>query len=83
MRTTLRIDDSLLAAAKEHAARTGRTLTAVFEDAVRTFLTLQRQGQSQPHVELTTYGDGGLLPGVDLDDSASLQELMDGSDATG
>ena len=54
-----------------------RTLTAVFEDAVRTFLTLQRRGESQPPIVLPTYGDGGVRPGVDLDDSASLLDLME------
>ncbi len=35
MRTTIRIDDALLAELKTEAARSGKTLTAVIEDAVR------------------------------------------------
>ena len=35
MRTTIYIDDALLAEAKQVAARTGRSLTAVVEDALR------------------------------------------------
>jgi hypothetical protein len=34
----------------------------------------------QTPVELTTFGGGGLLPGVDLDDSAGLLDLMERSD---
>jgi len=35
MRTTINIDDALLAQAKQVAARTGRSLTDVVEDALR------------------------------------------------
>jgi hypothetical protein len=38
MRTTLRLDDSLLDAAREHARERGETLTAVFERALRVYL---------------------------------------------
>lgn len=80
MRTTIRVDDELLREAKELAARTGRTLTAVIEDALRE--TFSRQHGSAAHpVELPTFRGGGLRPGVDLDDSAALLELMDRADA--
>lgn len=42
MRTTIRIDDDLFAELKTEAARTGRTLTQVVEDAVREFLARKR-----------------------------------------
>jgi hypothetical protein len=35
MRTTIKIDDRVLAEAKVHAARSGKTLNAVVEDARR------------------------------------------------
>jgi predicted transcriptional regulator len=35
MRTTINLDDNLLADLKQMAARTGRTMTAIIEDAVR------------------------------------------------
>ncbi|MGH3800826.1 MAG: ribbon-helix-helix protein, CopG family, partial [Pseudonocardiaceae bacterium] len=38
MRTTLRVDDELLRRAKSHAARQGRSLTSVFEEALRRLL---------------------------------------------
>jgi hypothetical protein len=83
MRTTVRLDDQLLSDAKEHAVRTGRTLTALLEDALRTFLALEKRPKRQRSRKLPTYGEGGLQPGVDLDNSADLQDLMDGPGAAG
>lgn len=79
MRTTIRLDDALLAAAKQEAARSGRTLTAVIEDALRQALAQRDGGHGEP-VELITCGGRGLQPGVDLDDSAALLDLMDAGD---
>jgi hypothetical protein len=82
MRTTVRLDDDLLGAAKAHAARTGRTLTAVLEDALRAFLALERHGRRRPgKAKLPTFDGGGPMPGVDLDNSSDLLEVMEGSDA--
>ena len=77
MRTTITIDDHLLAEAKELAARSGRTLNAVMEDALRASIARQRRGHSQPRVTLPTFSGGGLRPGVDLDDGAALLDLME------
>ena len=77
MRTTIRIDDQLLLEAKRLAARTGRTLTAVVEDALREVVARQEFAPRRTPVRLTTVGGRGVLPGVDLDDSAVLLELMD------
>jgi len=79
MRTTINLDDDLLAEAKQVAARTGRTLTAVVEDALRESLH-RRRHTSRRAVELPTFGAGGAQPGVDLDDSAALLELMEPDD---
>ncbi len=82
MRTTIRLDDQLLKEAKNLASETGRTLTAVIEDALRE--TLARKRPSVPHERITlkTLKGGSLQPGVDLDDSAALLYLMDRRDAT-
>jgi hypothetical protein len=81
MRTTINIDDTLLAEAKQVAARTGRSLTDVVEDALRESLQ-RRHRPARRAVELPVFGDEGLQPGVDLDDSAALLDLMDEDDAT-
>jgi len=78
MRTTVRLDDALLAEAKSEAVRTGRTLTAVIEDALRASLARRGDdGPGKPSRELPTFAGRGLQPGVDLDSSASLLELME------
>jgi hypothetical protein len=80
MRTTIRIDASLLQEAKHLAVRTGRSLTAVIEDALRASLARQQQAADRQPVELATFRGQGLRPGVDLDDSASLLDLMEAAD---
>ncbi|MSO78727.1 MAG: CopG family transcriptional regulator [Acidimicrobiia bacterium] len=75
MRTTVRLDDDLLAATKRRAAETGRTLTAVIEDALRQ--ALGRADVSSSSVAPLPVVHGTTRPGVDLDDSAGLLELMD------
>ncbi|MCC7489434.1 MAG: hypothetical protein IT485_07255 [Gammaproteobacteria bacterium] len=76
MRTTVRLDAHLLAQAKRHAADSGKTLTAVLEDALRESLSRRKaQAQTRP-VRLKTVKGGGVRAGVDLDDSAALLDLM-------
>ena len=77
MRTTIRLDDGLLREAKRRAAETGTTLGAVIEDAVRdSFSRRGRPARTRP-IALPTYRGRGLQPGVDLDDTASLMQLME------
>jgi hypothetical protein len=77
MRTTIRLDDQLLKQAKEYAARSGKTLTAVIEDGLRAQFAMQKNSEERPPLQLTIVSGNGLQPGVDLDDSASLLDLMD------
>jgi hypothetical protein len=77
MRTTVRLDEHLLRDAKQLAARTGRTLTAVIEDALRETVARSRKRPPRTRVTLPTFRGNGLRPGVDLDDGASLLEVME------
>ena len=77
MRTTVRLDDHLLASAKRRAADTGQTLTAVIENALRRDLAERRPEAAEP-VALPTFKGNGTLPGVDLHDSAALLDIMEG-----
>ena len=79
MRTTININDALLAEAKQVAARTGRSLTDVVEDALRESLH-RRYPATRRAIDLPVFGEGGTRPGVDLDDSAALLDLMDQDD---
>ena len=76
-RTTVRLDEPLLADAKRLAAETGRTLTAVLEDALREVLARRRRTKPGGRVKFTTFQGKGLHPGVDLDNSAALLDRMD------
>jgi hypothetical protein len=78
VRTTINVDDQLLADAKRLARESGKTLTAVIEDALRERLArraLPTRGVDR--FRLHTYKGDGLQPGVDLDNSAALRDLMD------
>lgn len=77
MRTTVRLDERLLREAKALAARERRTLTAVVDEALRQFLARRSAPRRRTPVDLLAFGNGGLCPGVDLDDTAALIELME------
>ena len=80
MRTTIRLDDQLLKKTKQLAAKTGKTLTAVIEDALRETLARQQENDQREPVKLPVFQGQGLQAGVDLDDSAALLELMESAD---
>ena len=75
----MNIDDQVLIGAKKLAAESGRTLAKVMEDALRECLARRTEPQSLTPIKLTTVDGKGLQPGVDLDDSASLLDLMEPS----
>jgi plasmid stability protein len=76
VRTTIRIDDELYRQVKAMAARSGRTVAAVLEDAVRRGLSPSEPRPASRYVVRPT-GRGGLRPGVDLSSNASAAEAMD------
>lgn len=80
MRTTIKIDDHLLADAKAQAAQSGRTLNEVVEDALRESLGRRVRSVGEQQVQLPTFS-AQLRPGVDLDDNSALLDLMEGTDA--
>jgi hypothetical protein len=69
------MNGELLRQAKRQAAVTNRTLTAFIEDAVRMMLAERPQTTTGP-VEVIT-SKGAPLPGVDIDDTASLYARME------
>ena len=79
-RTTIRIDDQLFVEIKKLAAETGSTLQSVIEDSIRESLARRKLTTSSGSMTLTTFKGKGLRPGVDLDDSAALLDLMEEGD---
>ena len=82
MRTTIDIEDDLLRRAKEVAARTNRPLRQVIEDALREVFGRAERQARRGRVKLkVSRRRGGLRPGVDIDNSAALLDLMEEGDA--
>ena len=80
MRTTVRLDDKLLADAKKLAVDTGQTFTQVIEDALRMLLAQRREKKRAKPVKLHTFTGNGIQPGVDLSNNAAVADLMDEHD---
>lgn len=64
-------------------ARLGATKSDVLRRGLEALEAMTRSGAGTgARLSLPTFRGQGLLPGVDLDDSASLVDLMDRNDAT-
>jgi hypothetical protein len=78
MQTTLRMDEGLMRRAKSAAAEEGLSLTAFIEGAIRRRLEARQTAMTAERPQVPVFaGTGGLRPGVDLDDSAGLLDLME------
>ncbi len=80
MRTTLTIDDGLLAEAKVLAARGHRTIGSVVEEALRLLLEEHaRRASLDGNHTLPTFepADPSVREGIDLLDRESLAEVLD------
>ena len=79
MRTTVRLNDALLERAKREAARRGETLTSLIERGLRLVLAKPQTRRERRYVKLPVCpASGGTVPGVDLDDSAALLDIVEG-----
>ena len=75
----MRLDDTLLERARREAQRRGVTLTALIERGLRLVLANPQKRPQRRHVEIPVCREGGgTLPGVDLDDSAALLDIIEG-----
>ena len=77
MRTTIRLDDQLLEMTKQYALSHGKTFTAIVEDALREKLMTRSPIKKQSRIKLKTVNGKGVNPGIDLDDSSSLLDVME------
>jgi len=65
--------------AKLEAARRGQTLTALIEEGLRLVLVQSHVQNVRTPVKLPVCtAGGGVLPGIDLNDSAALDDVMEG-----
>lgn len=75
MRTTLNIDDQILSLAKHQAIEQGVSLTRIVESALRdAFLKTEEKSEK---IHLLTVKGTGVKPGIDLQHSSSLLDIMD------
>jgi Arc/MetJ family transcription regulator len=75
MRTTISVDDHLLASARRRARQRGQSLGEVVEDALRRELAAPAQAHA-PNVPVFR-GGGGPVPGIDLTSNRALREALD------
>ena len=73
MKTTLNIDDTVMAQLKREAHRQGRTMSELVETALRTLFRAQRERREV--LLLPVFRSGGLL--VDISSREPLFEAMD------
>ena len=74
MKTTLNIDDTVMAELKREAARQNRTMSELVETALRLLLAAQRKRGKIP--TLPKFRSGGIL--VDVADRDALYHAMEG-----
>jgi len=74
MKTTLDIDDAVMAELERETTRQGRTLSELVETALRLLLRSQRKRGKIP--TLPTFHSGGAL--VDIADRDALYRAMEG-----
>jgi metal-responsive CopG/Arc/MetJ family transcriptional regulator len=74
MKTTLNIDDKVMANLKREAARQGRTMSELVESALR--LLLRSHRKRHKIAPLPTFRSGGVL--VDIADRDALYQAMAG-----
>jgi hypothetical protein len=78
MRTTVRLDESLLTKAKQEARKRGETLTSLMERGLRLAMSGSHKHVPSARVRLpTSKATGGVRPGVDLDDTSALLDRLD------
>jgi len=74
---TIELDERLFSEVEAVAARTGQTVTAVIENAVRDSFARRGKTPERGRVQFTTDTGRGVRPGVNLDSNAQLLDFME------
>jgi hypothetical protein len=74
MKTTLNIDDAVMAELRREAARSGQTMSELVETALRTLFRSQKQATELP--PLPVFRSGGAF--VDIADRDALSQAGEG-----
>ncbi len=82
MKTTLDLNDTLIANAKALAAQQRTTLTRVVEEGLRLRLASPPSTKQKERFKFPVLkGKGGLAPGIDPSSNKSMLEAAEGDDA--
>ena len=76
MRTTITLDDRLLAQLKRRASESGTSVSKLIEQAVQLFVRTPRSASSGSF-ELVTFGAGGRFSQRNIDKTSALLEADD------
>lgn len=77
MRTTITLDERLMAQLKRRAAEQGTSVSKLVEQAVRLFVRTPRTPAASPTFELVTFGAGGRFTRHNMDKTSALLEADD------
>lgn len=77
MRTTITLDDRLMAQLKERAAESGTSVSRIVEQAVRLFVRTPAVDAEAEPFELITSGAGGRFSRHNIDKVSALLEVDD------
>jgi hypothetical protein len=77
MRTTITLDERLLAQLKRRAADSGTSVSKLVEQAVRLFIRTPRTPTVSQTFELVTFGAGGRFSRHNIDKTSTLIEADD------
>ena len=78
MKIAIYLAKNLIQDAQKAAVEQNTTLSAFVGDAIRRALDRRRRTRSGFKFKITTYGEGGVHPGVDLSNTSALLDIMDG-----
>jgi hypothetical protein len=77
MKIAINLTKDLIQDAEKAAVDQHTTLSAFVGDAIRLALDRRRRTRSGRKFKIITYGEGGVLPGVDLSNAPALLDIMD------
>lgn len=77
MRTTITLDERLLARLKRRAAESGTSVSRLIEQAIRLFIRTPPAGRRRDSFDLITFGKGGRFSTQNIDKTSAIIEADD------
>ena len=77
MRTTITLDDNLLAKLKQRASESGTSVSRLIEQAIRLLMLAPSRSKRKEGFQLVTFGAGGHFSERNIDKTSMLLEADD------